>query len=52
MKMLLPQYECVYVFSDYSDQHMIYYTDCRNMHEHHPVGADVDSLYSGKEKVT
>jgi hypothetical protein len=52
MKMLVPRYECVYVFPDYSEQHTIYYTDCRNMHEHHPVGADVDSLYSGKEKVT
>jgi len=49
--MLVPQYECVYVFSDYSDQHMIYYTDCRNMYEHHFVEAYVDSLYSGKEKV-
>jgi hypothetical protein len=51
MKMLVPHYECLYVFSDYSDQHMIYYTDCRNIHEHHPAAADVASLYSGKEKV-
>ena len=52
MKMLVPHYDYVYVFSDYSDQHMIYYTDCRNMHGHHPVAAHADSLYSGKEKVT
>jgi hypothetical protein len=51
MKMLVPHYECVCVFSDYSDQHMIYSTDCRNIHEHHLVAPEVDSVCSGKEKV-
>jgi len=49
-EMLVSHYECVYVFSDYSDLCMIYYTHHRNMDATQHVRVHLQGLYSGKKE--